>query len=367
MRRTPTLDRWLRRRFAARLLVVGVTFLALALLFDLMEASDDILARSRDPLVDLGRYVVLRLPSLAAEFYGFAVLFGALFAVVDLYRHHELVVLWNAGVSTAAIARRLLPLVGLLWAGMVAVADRVVPPTTAELRTLQLGRFSDSLETRTGARLFAEMGRDVLSVDTAAARSGRLEKVELFLRGADGLLTGRIRADRAEVRGESLRLFSAVRYGTRGEPPERLPVYDHPGTVDVATLALMARPAAELSWPDLRRIVAARGYGMRPVHAHRTWLHARFAEPLGESLLLLVPLALLRSYRRTGITTRLFVEAAALGFLWGTGSGLLLALAEGGFLPPVVGAWTMPVVLAAGLLAAFARGLGPRPQPAVAP
>jgi len=361
VRRTPTLDRWLRRRFAARLFVVGVTFLALALLFDLMEASDDILARSRDPLADLARYVVLRLPSLTAEFYGFMVLFGALFAVVELYRHHELAVLWGAGISTAGMALRLFPLVLLLWAGMLAVEDRLVPPTTVELRTLQLGRFSDSRETRTGARLFAELGRDVLSVDTAAARAGRLEKVELFLRDADGLLSGRIRADRAEVRGDTLRLYAAVRYGTGLEPLESLPVYDHPGAVDVATLALMARPAAELSWAELRRIVAARGYGMRPVHAYRTWLHARFAKPLGESLLLLVPLALLRSYRRTGITTRLFVEAAALGFLWQIGGGVLLALAEGGFVSPAVGAWTMPLLLAAGVALAFVRAAGPRP------
>lgn len=367
MRRTPTLDRWLRRHFLSRLLLVGITFLAFALLFDLMDASDDILPRSHEPLADLGRYVLLRLPSLVGEFFGFAVLFGSLFAVVDLYRHSELVVLWNAGLSTADITRRLLPLVAVLFLGLLAVEDRLVPPTTATLRAWQVGRFSDSFETRTGSRLFAEVGRDVLAVDAAAARGGRLEKVELFLRDSDGLLTGQIRAERAEVRGDVLRLFAGVRYGTGTGAPETLPVYDHPGTVDVATLSLMARPAAELSWSELRRVVAARGYGMRPVHAHRTWLQARFAQPLGESLLLLVPLALLRSYRRTGITTRLFVEAAALGFAWQLGSGLLLALAEGGFLHPAVGAWAMPLLLAAGLLAAFVRAAGPSLRAVAAP
>ncbi len=353
--RPRVLGRYLRRHAALRLLLVALVLLGLGLMFDLLDASEDILRRSDRVVADLFLYVALRLPSLVSELFGFLVLLGGLFTVIDLFRHRELVVMWAAGLSPADLARHLLPFAALLAVSKFLLDDRLVPPTAAVLREWDVGRFSTDFGVGPGRWVWVEIDGAALKADAAAARERRLERVELFLRDEAGRLRARLVASRAEPVDGRLRFFDATLYPAGPGRPERFPVYDHPGRVDLAAVQLMARPAQELALPDLVRVIRARGYGMRPVHPHRVWAQARFSDPLGAGALLLLPLALLRSFSRRGITSRLFAEALALGFLYELAHGFLLALGEGGFVPAPLAAWGLPLLLVAGLLLAFRR------------
>ncbi len=368
--RARTLARYLRRHTLIRVLLVAVLLLGLGLLFDLLDASEDILRRSDQVALDLLLYVGLRLPSLVSELFGFIVLLGGIYAVVDLFRHRELVVMWASGLSPADLARHLLPLALLLALFKLVLDDRLVPPTAAVLREWEVGRFAADWGIGPGRWVWAEIDGAVLKADARAARERRLERVELFLRDSEGRLRARLVASRAEPVDGQLRFFDATLYPAAAGAPERFPVYDHPGQVDLAALQLMARPAQELAWPDLWRVIAARGYGMRPIHAHRVWAQARLADPLGAGALLLLPWALLRTFSRRGVTSRLFAEALALGFLYELAQGFLLALGEGGFIPPWLAAWSMPGLLMTGLAIALRRahGMAPvTPAPMAAP
>ena len=360
------LSRYLMRHTAIRLAVVLFTFDAFALLFDLVDASEDLL---RDP-TGIWRgillYVGLRLPSLTAEILPFAVVIGSLFAVADLMRHREIVVIWGAGLSPLDIARRLAPLAALLAAFAFVNADFAVPQSATALRAWGIGQFRYAPRGEQGRYLWVQLDGDVLRVDAAGVRRRALHDVAIFRRDARGVLIERIEARRARPRGSGLELEEVVRYPVGTGRAIREARMHWPKGVDLEAMELMARPASELSLVELTRIIAAAGYGMRSVRSHRSWWHHRLAGALVPAALLLLPFALLREFRRTGGATRLFVEGITVSFLFQILDGVAVALGEGGFLPPALAGWAAPVALVSLLVALLARGQrGFGPTPAV--
>ncbi|GBD43450.1 hypothetical protein HRbin40_00923 [bacterium HR40] len=350
------LSRYLLRFVLTRLAAVLFAIVCFAFLIDLLDASEDLLGRSDSPVRDLLVYTGLRTPSLLSEILPFALLLGGLFAATDLIRHRELVAIWNAGLSSAGIALRLLPLALLLAVGKYGNDDRLIPASVERLRDWGVGLFSSLGPGRDDRWLWVAADDTVLRFHARAAREGKLREIAIFRRNAEGLLVERILAAEAEVREDGLLLHQVDRRPLGQERSENMESLLVPVHIDLEAVALMTRPASELSRADLLRVVAARGFGMQPIHAHRTWLYHRPAAALAVALLLLLPFALARSVRRVGGTTALFLRALALGFGYQIGNGLLVALGEGGFLAPTIAAWGAPSLLALTVLGLLLLG-----------
>lgn len=340
------LIRYLTRFVALRLAAVLFAVTAFAFLFDLLDASEDIVGRSSAPVRDLLAYTALRLPSLSSEILLLATLLGSLYAVGDLVRHREIVALWNAGISSAGLALRVAPLALLLIGAKYWNDDRLVPATTETLREWRVGMFRTVRPGVDGRWIWVASGEAVLRFDADAARMHLLRDIAIFRRDSEGRLVERIVADRGRPGPDGLELEGVVREQPGRARPETVSRLRFPARIDLEAVALMTRPANELSRVDLARVVEADGYGMLPIHAHRTWLHHRIAAALAPGLVLLVPFALLRSFRRVGGITPLFVKGLAIGFSYQVANGFLVALGEGGFLPPPVAAWGATLVLA---------------------
>lgn len=352
---TGVLTRYLVRFVAFRLAAVIFAVVAFAFLFDLIDASEDIVGRSATPVRDLLAYTALRTPSLLGEMLLLATLLGGLFAVADLIRHRELVALWNAGISSAGAALRVFPLALLLVGAKYVNDDRLIPASAERLRDWGIASFSSIRPGSDDRWVWMVSDGAILRFDARAARRHELRDVAIFRRDAEGRLVERIVAARAVPEAGGLKLWQVVRERPGGLPSEELPELIFPARVDLAAVALMTRPANELSRADLARIVAAGGYGMEAIHAHRTWLEHRFAAALAPGLLLLVPFALVRSFQRVGGVTPLFVKGLAIGFGYQVANGFLVALGEGGFLPPRIAAWSATAALAAWLAVLLAR------------
>lgn len=365
---TGLLTRYLSRFVAWRLATVLFAVTAFAFLFDLLDASEDIVGRSASPVADLFAYTALRLPSLVSEILLLATLLGGLYAVGDLVRHREIVALWNAGISSAGVALRVVPLALVLIGAKYWNDDRLVPATTESLRDWRVGMFRTIRPGVDGRWIWVASGDAMLRFDAEAARTGELRDIAIFRRDAEGRLLERIVAARGRPGPEGLELEDVVAQASGGDLPRSVGRMRFPARIDLEAVALMTRPANELSRAELARVVEADGYGMLPIHAHRTWLQHRIAAALAPGLLLLLPFALLRSFRRVGGITPLFVKGLAVGFSYQVANGFLVALGEGGFLPPVVAAWTATAGLAAWLALQLARAAfgGGRAVPAAA-
>ncbi len=353
------LGRYLLRHTAVRVLVVLFTFLAFALVFDLMDAGPEMVQDGRLALGQMGRYALLRLPSLLAELLPFAVVIGALFAVAELVRRSELVALWGASLSPAAVAARLWPLALFLVAFKLVNDDLLVPRAADSLRAWGIGPFAHKLG-RSGELLWARVGGAVLRVDARAVREGRLERVGVFRLDGNGVLVERIEAERARVVADGLELERLVRYPVGTGRAIREARMRLPGTLDLEALGLMARPASELSLGELARVLEAEGFGIGPSDPYRTWWHHRLAGAAVPALFLLLPFLLAREFHRAGGLLRLAAQAIAGAFFYQILSGLLVALGEGGFLPPPLAAWLPPLALAAALLILARRAEGGR-------
>ncbi len=365
---TTVLGRYLTRYFALRLATIMFAVTAFGLLFDLIDASDDIIGRGEGTLLAMLAYGVLRLPSLMREMLPLTALLAGLFAVADLVRHREIVVIWCSGLSSGMLALRVLPLALLLLALQTANDELLVPPTTEVLRDWGVGDFK---RTRFGSDrnyVWIQSGRDVIRLDADAAQRRELVGVVIFRRAADGTLVERVDATGGKLVGDGIELYEVTRRAVGAREAERLDRLFWRARIDLEAVALMARPASELRYGDLLRVVEAEGYGMRAVHAHRTWLHYRLAGSLVPTLMLVLPLGFLGGFRRVGGITPLFLKGLATGFSFQILGGFVLALGEGGFLDPRIAAW-VPTLLLALLVAGMllrAEGPGRRPQAAEA-
>ncbi len=356
-------NRYLMRHFALRLAVVIFAVAAFGLLFDLIDASDDLLKRDTNPALAMLAYAGLRLPSLVREMLPLTALLAGLFAVADLVRHREIVVLWGSGLSSAALALRMLPLALLLIGLKLANDELLVPPTTKVLRDWEVGDFKQAWFGADRNYVWIQSGDDVIRLDAEPAQRRELENVVVFRRAPDSTLIERIDAARGRLVDAGIELEAVVRRPVGGMKAVRLERLFWPAEIDLDAVALMARPAAELSYADLVRVVAAEGYGMRAVHAHRTWLHYRLTGSLVPALMLILPFGFLRSFRRVGGITPLFIKGLATGFAFQIFGGFALALGEGGFLAPVLAAWLSPLLLLAVVTGMLVSAEMPRRRP----
>jgi lipopolysaccharide export LptBFGC system permease protein LptF len=70
------LIRYLNRMVLLRVAAATIAVILFALLFDLLDASDDIIRREGGAIEGFARYFVLRFPSLLTEILPFATLLG---------------------------------------------------------------------------------------------------------------------------------------------------------------------------------------------------------------------------------------------------------------------------------------------------
>jgi lipopolysaccharide export system permease protein len=95
---------YLGRIMLVRTAAAAVALIGLLQLIDLLERTNDILARGG--VLEIGRYMLLRLPGLFQQAAPFAVLAGAIFTFSQLARNSELVVMRITGLSLYQIFLR---------------------------------------------------------------------------------------------------------------------------------------------------------------------------------------------------------------------------------------------------------------------
>lgn len=353
------LARYLNRMFLVRFAVVLFGIIGFAVVVDLLDTAED-LARAPKGMLAAGlHYTALRLPIMLSELLPVAALIAGLLAVADLLRHRELVVIWSSGVRPLTVLRLLLP-AGLALAGAkFLVDDLAVPRAAGALRDWGIGDYGhEAAEGQAGPYQWLRSGDDIVRISANAASAGRLREITVFRRGPDGLLRERLDAPRAvEVPG-GWRLLDVTRRVLADRSTERLPAVEIEVPLDLERVRLLARPPRELPLPELARIAAEGGYGLRAPEPYRTWLHQRVAGALLPMLLMMLGFALVRRFSRTATIAPVFLTAVGIGFAFLITAGVASALGEVGLIPPLLAAWAPTAVLALLVLVLAARDGG---------
>ncbi len=355
-----TLSRYICGHIFMRFLGSLIGLVALALLFDLLDAGDDLLDDGIASVADLIGYIFLRLPSLASQMLPFAALTGSLISVTTLLRHRELVIIWGIGQSPYALMRAMAPLAVILFSMQLLIDTMLVPPTLSELRVWQVGAFKHRFTGVDGGYLWLRSEGDVVRMSSFIDKQNRLEAVTIFRRDENGMLESQWRAESATQQGEGWRLDNVTIIPTRGDSTfEETRLWN--GTIEPEKIKLIATPPRELSLSQLWTVITNGAFGLKPIHSYLLWINAKPSLALVPALMALLPFSLARQAPRQQPWMTLHFPAAVLGFMYVVISGLVIALGESGLINPYLASWLPPASLALVILAIPLLSMSGRP------
>ncbi|MEZ5825844.1 MAG: LptF/LptG family permease [Geminicoccaceae bacterium] len=341
------LSRYLNRLYLGRLFFTTLGIAMFALLFDLLEASDDLDGTGGNVVTSLLLYGALRLPTLLSDILPIAALLAALFTASELLRSSELVIMWASGLSVLRIMLLLVP-TGLLVVGLkLANDDFAVPHAVETLRSWGVGDYRQAALGADEGFLWVKDGMDVVRLPLFEDReTTEVENLLILRLDADGALLERLHADRARMSPGLWKLSNVTRNRVGGRAVERIDELEWPNGLPMERVTALARPPQEVGLAGLIDIVRHDGYGVSTTERHRTWLYYRIASAFVPMLMSFLGFALAYRFTRGGGIASLFIRGISIGFSFLILSGLAIALGEAGFLPPSLAAFGPSLLLA---------------------
>ncbi|WP_043361245.1 LptF/LptG family permease [Belnapia sp. F-4-1] len=339
------LPRYLSRIFLGLTAAVLLGLVALLQLLDLLDKASELLQRGG--LTDVGRYALLRLPTMLGQLVSLAVLVGAILTFRRLAGTLEITALRTLGLGAWRILGAVLPACVLAVALQAALLLAIAPRTERTLADWWDGRgAAEGQPMALAQRLWLRNGTEIVSVESASLDGRSLAGILLVRRDAEGQALERIDARRAIHGPEGWRLLQLrlVRPGeSRPQVLAELAWAEGPSPEAIRDLA---RPTA--AQPLDRLLAGQRGEGAvtRGPAFYATRLQAVAATMIAPFVMVLLaaPSAFglprqADGYRRGGIGL-----ALGLGYL--VVNGLLNAMGEAGGLEPHLAAWTAPLAFA---------------------
>jgi LPS export ABC transporter permease LptG len=327
----------------------SLALLAIVVLLQMVDLFD-----RGEPFVERGMgaadmlyYLLLRLAPTVQQAIPIAALAGAMITFADLGRSREMAAIRAAGISQWRILMMALP-VPLVLAGAAFLLSEYATPRS-QLRFAAWWAATEPARDGAGpqARWF-RIGGEIVRAARASPGGTRLEDVDIFRRDGRGRLAERISAEQAlsgeagwALAGVDLTRLASGRLETRRHARMAWPTRLQPE--DVAAFFTSTR--AMSSAAALRSLEIAAPVSQSEA-LFTTRLYRLAAEPLAPILMLLLALPLAFVPPRTGLAWPALLYAGAGGLLYLVADGVLTVAAQVGSLPPLVGAWTAPLMAA---------------------
>lgn len=252
-------DRYVLRAFLSQWLVVGLAFLGLFTVLEILGKADEFQEALAMPELglrglDIGRYYLLNLPFLLLQFAPYITLLAGLGTVTQLLRHREWTPILVAGRATWRAFLPILVAAGLLSTGLGLLRESVLPNLLREHEGLQR-QFFNQIPWQP-KDLWARGEGDV-RLHAGLFRPGAeplIRDLEVFALDASGK-DERILAQRAVWRGGAWQLHQGVRVHSEGEEPVQR--YFHAGLspVDLERSYFAHHRPLDLSARDLHALL----------------------------------------------------------------------------------------------------------------
>lgn len=350
MRGISTLDRYLARRFVSAIFATFLGCTILIFMIDFVELLRQSGKHGAVPLWKLAWITTLRLPAYTEFLISFAILVGAIAALLVLARKSELAVMRAGGMSVWQFLRPGLSVAFALGVFAVAVYNPIAAKAREEAERLHaeaFGRQSNLLRSGSSGTWLRQDGADGQSVLTAAAASERglkLSGVTAFVYDPNGHFVERIDAREARLLEGYWLLKTAVVVRV-GQEPEKfetylLSTYLTPERVADALGSVLSVSFWEL--PGLIEVAEKAKLSSEPLRIQYELLWSRPA--LCMAMVLLAATVSLRSFRSGGIQT-MVVTGMVGGFGFFLFAEISRQIGVAGLAPPWIAVW-MPVLVA---------------------
>jgi len=352
------LDRYVARMYLSSWLVSIVFFLGLFSVISFFGNVEDLLKHSDKGGVTVAvvaRFYAYRLPTIMVQVSPFVMLMAALFTVMRLQRHNELMAMLMVGRSARRIVAPILLLTVVFIAGQVWMQESVAPRCALEAKKLDAQVNDGRKEWVIDKITLKDASGYLLSVRNFHVNSGVIEEFNVSGRDGQGRnvsIAGHDAVFDPEARG--WRLFDGVvetrELGVEGEPLTAPAPFFATDVRPEDLLDSRLQPF-DLSYSDV--LERSERYPLSPNYRMLRHYHVTF--PLSVMLLVLLglPFVLKRQARNN---------------LFGVGVSILLCmvflvvdatvrdLGARGFLAPVLAAW-VPVIVAGSFAVVLFDGL----------
>lgn len=346
-----TLIRYATRLFFTHVGLMLLGFVSLLQLLDILNNTDDILARHRGSgLVALLHYAWLRLPDSILYMLPFSVLMGSLLAVARLAQHNEVLALKAAGLSFYRLLLAFVPAALVTAAVYFAFSDRLAPMASRALAQWDAAATDEvPATTSNDAAIWVRDGPTLVRVAVVFDDGRELRGVTLFRRDSRGNLTERVTARAASFAGSAWQLIGVERLNLvagAGGSFNRTAKMLWATALTPGHFSDLATPPSGLSLNELIRFSTSQDVGNRPTYYYQTWTQKRIALPAAVLIMLLLAAPVAQGLQRHGGIVAGLAAGLGLGFLYFVTDGFVLALGEAGAIPPLLAAWSPPLMFA---------------------
>lgn len=341
-----SLSAYLTRMMTVRTLAAAAALIALLQMIDLFERTSQILQRGG--MLDIGRYMLLRMPFLFQEVAPFAVLAGAIFTFSQLARNSELVVMRITGMSLFQIFLRTAPVALAVACLDMAVTDQVTPRAEQALATWWNATAPGGAQRPDQPRWFRIDG-DVVEAGAASANGQTLRNITIYERDAQKALQRRIKASSATWDHDGWLLHEATITDLDVDRATEMTVAqtDWRTTLRPSDASRLFSNAYEITSETALRSLFGKGPVDKAPSEFRTRLYRTIAEGMAPIIMLLLALPTALGHSRSNRTAPI-IFGLGCGLLYLVTDGLLTAMGSTGVLPAALAAWGAPVGFAAG-------------------
>jgi lipopolysaccharide export system permease protein len=342
-----TLGRYIGLRFLRAIAGVFLTVFGLVYVLDFVELirrTGDLIGVSSLRVAQLTLY---RTPEIAEQVLPFAVLFGAMSALLQLSRKLELVVARAAGISAWQF---LLP--GILVACLIGVFSVVVyNPVSALLKQkateIEQQIFSSNPGASSGRDVWIRQrspeGTAIIRAETIVEGSTALAGITAFSFDREGRFLERIEAGQGVLRQGHWE-FADARVVTIEEEPQSYDTYHLASSLDPAQVQKSFTPPESVPFWELRETAEQTERAGLDATRYRLRYEILVARPLLFVAMVLVAASVSLRFFRFGGVGPLVLGGVAAGFLLYVVTELMEDLGASGLVGTTLAAW-FPAVL----------------------
>ena len=354
-----TLNKYIATKVLFGILIAFVVITSIIMLVDFVEASRIIGSDADISMLTLLFVTALNAPQLVEQTIPFVVLFGVMGALFALNKRAEIIVMRASGLSAWRFLKPALivtALLGVIWA--IAFNPLAASAARKHENTVKKLTASDKPGKLEQKRIWLREGDDdgqmVIFAERADISSYILYDVTFYDSdlGTDGKPAFSLRydAESATLLKEGYWRLSNVTKNEDSKPPRTFAVVSMPTKISRETLRSRAQTDKKPPFWKIRgEIRKSKQAGFDATRLIMQF-HKLLALPI--TLIAMATIAACASLNvaREGGTLRLLIIGAALGFGVYFVDNIISAFGETGAIPPVLAAWSIPLlVLASGL------------------
>ncbi|MBL4766241.1 MAG: LPS export ABC transporter permease LptG [Rhodobacteraceae bacterium] len=353
-----TLNRYIAWRVFLGILCAFAVITSIIMLVDFVETSRNFGSDVDVSMMTMLIITCLNTPQLIEQTIPFVVLFGVMGALFTLNKHSELIVLRASGLSAWRFLKPALVvtgLIGVLW----AIAFNPLAALSAQkhdhrVRLITNGKTIPNLQTDIWLREGNEDGYLAIHAKSADIDAHKLFGVTFFYSEYDVngrvVFSTRYDAQSAELYKSRNWVLSQVIENEDGKAPQKYETVSKSTTIDWETLRNRSQNSKNPPFWRLRaEITNAKqaGFNAAPLIMQ---FHKLLALPITLIAMAIIAAGASLNLSRGGGTLRLLIAGGALGFGVYFVDNIISAFGETGSLPPILAAWSVPlIVLACGL------------------